>query len=806
MTRVRSGSRSLPVLLLYTCLLAACSDSSDGPDEERPGDTYSADIVWTDYGVPHITADDYGSLGYGAGYAYARENFCTIMREYVVSAGESARYLGDDGDLDSDFVMRLYNDAETVQRMIDEDLPDFVIDNLTGYAAGINRFLRETGVDNLAEGEEGCRGAAWVREIDLNDVVRQIHRTALRGSAVPLTDFITAAAPDTPMAQLDILPDWPEAAQIAAKLGAGYFDGGIDLPKGGALGSNAYAIGEQSSRSNSGLLFGNPHFPWQGQERFFMFHLTLPAEGYNVMGGALGGLPVPVIGFNRDLAWSHTVSTGNRFTFYELTLNPDDPLQYLYDDEWRDITPRTVSAERVGADGAVETVEHTFYMTHYGPVVDLGGLDTLLEGWPNVLGTVVAYRDANLENLRGLAQWVYMGKATDLGELTQALRDMGIPWVNTIAADRYGDAFYGDISVVPHVSATQQANCVRGILQSSVTDAGYTTLDGADSDCEWGSDEDVADGIFGYGSLPKLETREYAANANDSYWLANPRQLLEGYAPIIGAEGVEQSIRTRHTFSQAERRLAGTDGLGAPGFDIDSLRQLSYQATNHAAELVMDEVLTVCERLPDDPFAGISQTQLACEVLAGWDRTHKVDSVGGHVFYEFWREARDIDGLWAVPFNRADPVNTPRELNLEDDALVSQVEEALTRGAERLAAAGIPLDRPWGEVQFDEKNGTRHGMHGGSGSMMFSVITSDLVEGEGYSAIRHGNSYMQAVTWDETDCPDAWNIITYSQSTDPASPHYADMTELYSNGGWIDAPFCETDIEAQASDRATVAE
>ena len=32
--------------------------------------------------------------------------------------------------------------------------------------------------------------------------------------------------------------------------------------------------------------------------------------------------------------------------------------------------------------------------------------------------------------------------------------------------------------------------------------------------------------------------------------------------------------------------------------------------------------------------------------------------------------------------------------------------------------------------------------------MMFSVITSSLVPGEGYAAIRHGNSYMQAVTWE----------------------------------------------------------
>ena len=90
--------------------------------------------------------------------------------------------------------------------------------------------------------------------------------------------------------------------------------------------------------------------------------------------------------------------------------------------------------------------------------------------------------------------------------------------------------------------------------------------------------------------------------------------------------------------------------------------------------------------------------------------------------------------------------------------------------------------------------------------MMFSVITSGLEDGEGYSSIRHGNSYIQAITWDETDCPDAYAILTYSQSTDPASEHYADATKLYSNGGWIDMPFCEAARDAQEIGRVTISE
>jgi acyl-homoserine-lactone acylase len=39
-------------------------------------------------------------------------------------------------------------------------------------------------------------------------------------------------------------------------------------------------------------------------------------------------------------------------------------------------------------------------------------------------------------------------------------------------------------------------------------------------------------------------------------------------------------------------------------------------------------------------------------------------------------------------------------------------------------------------------------------------------------------------------------MLTYSQSPEPDSPHYQDLTELYSAGKWIDLPFTEAEISA----------
>ncbi|MEH6592160.1 MAG: penicillin acylase family protein [Halioglobus sp.] len=799
------------VLCLIALLTLACSDSDDNsganpPDSgPLPGPTYSAEVVWTEYGIPHVTADDWGSLGYGAGNAFAQHNYCVLMKEVVRGQGRSAELLGDDGDLALDFVMKLYNSDASLER-IKADLPDRVQDMLSGYAAGMNRYLADTGVDNLAEGDEGCRGASWVSEISEDDFLRFGHKVLMVGSSVAFANELVAAVPPAQdmVAAVSLSPEQLELdlKQFEAMTRDQVMDR-LGLPSPEVMGSNAYGIGRDASQINSGVLYGNPHFPWQGSRRFYMTHYTIPGE-YDVMGAGLFGIPLANIGFNKDVAWSHTVSTARRFSLHELTLNPDNPTEYVYDGEIIAMEPVTVSA--VNGDGA--TVEHTFYMSQFGPIADLGGLQDLLGGWPTLTGTVFAFNDANHENFRGLDQWIKWGQATSMDEFVSAAQDVGMPWVNTIAADRNGEGFYGDVSVVPHATQDKIDSCVRGLFGPVLIGFGVVSLDGSDSACDLGNDEGAPPNVLGFDNLPKLRTLEYGANANDSYWLANPRNLLTGFSQAIGKEEYQQSIRTRLTFVQAEERLNQTDELDGEGFTNQHVRDILNSARNHAAELVNEDVVAVCRAVDDWSVYGANPASMAqaCDILAAWDTRHTIDSVGGHVFTEFWRVARELDNLWAVPFDPTDPVNTPHTLNSVDADALESIRQALATSVQVLEDNGIALDLPWGEVQFVEKNGERIPLPGGSGAMLFSVITSDLIEGEGYSNPGSGNSYIHAVSWDETDCPDANAILTYSQSTDPASANYADATKLYSQSGWIDMPFCQADIEAQEVRRETIEE
>ena len=133
----------------------------------------------------------------------------------------------------------------------------------------------------------------------------------------------------------------------------------------------------------------------------------------------------------------------------------------------------------------------------------------------------------------------------------------------------------------------------------------------------------------------------------------------------------------------------------------------------------------------------------------------------------------------------------------------------------RLEQAGISPDAPLGDIQFQKKDGVKipimghseytGGMSiaeysGGSASMhpkepRAEVInsTSNLTE-EGYQ-INYGNSWMMTVNFTDSG-PKAQAVMSYSQSSNPESPHFEDQSQLYANSEFRDILFTEAEISA----------
>src|SRR3546814_8109304 len=82
-------------------------------------------------------------------------------------------------------------------------------------------------------------------------------------------------------------------------------------------------------------------------------------------------------------------------------------------------------------DGGLKTQSHDFWRTIYGPVVMRPGAF----GWD--ARTAYAIRDANFDNNRMIEVWQAMDAAPDLDVFARDIQQiLGLPWVNTVAADR----------------------------------------------------------------------------------------------------------------------------------------------------------------------------------------------------------------------------------------------------------------------------------------------------------------------------------------------------------------------------------
>ncbi len=311
---------------------------------------------------------------------------------FLTVRGERSRYFGPDAapdfslssatrNLTSDLYFQGVRDTGTVERLLDRPAPQgpsrAVKDLMRGWAAGYNAWLKQNRINDPA-----CQGAAWVRPVTTLDVFSRAYALGVLGGEGRLVDAITTARPPA-SGTAAAAPDAKAAARAASELFSA-----TDAD----MGSNAVAFRGDTTANGSGLLLGNPHYPWAGGRRFWQAQQTIPGE-LNVSRGALLGSPITQIGFNAKVAWSHTVATGVPMNVHQLTLDPADPTTYLVDGEPERMTKRTVT---VGVkDGA--PVTRTQWWTRYGPVVTSLGADLPL---PWTTGTAYALNDPNAANIR----------------------------------------------------------------------------------------------------------------------------------------------------------------------------------------------------------------------------------------------------------------------------------------------------------------------------------------------------------------------------------------------------------------------
>ena len=144
-------------------------------------------------------------------------------------------------------------------------------------------------------------------------------------------------------------------------------------------------------------------------------------------------------------------------------------------------------------------------------------------------------------------------------------------------------------------------------------------------------------------------------------------------------------------------------------------------------------------------------------------------------------------------------MHTPYGLNIANPVVEQSFADAVTD----LRNAGIPLDAPLRDWQYERRGAERIPIHGGPGGV--GRVQRDQRRAGPAPArtpatrnVPHGSSFVMVAQFTgDPDCPvDARTILTYSQSTNPNSPYFADQTRMFSNKQWVDEAYCEDEIAA----------
>jgi acyl-homoserine-lactone acylase len=825
MTKMNNKKKSLLSIVLLMGLSACNSDSNKNtpPPTTQPtpdvptlvafdnDGSLTANIRRTTYGVPHITGENLQSVGFGSGYAYAQDNICILADQIVKVRSERAKYFGadkvagsgDTGNIISDFghhALGVMKSAEELYPSMSENSRALI----EGYITGYNKYLTDTGIDNLAP---QCVGQPWVKPITAIEMTAYLFATSQYASGANST-FMQLAFLANPGATDEYLPyvgaksksvnQLVASAQtkiLTKQLALKAKSFGTTEVHLGDLGSNGWGIGKDKTENGKGIILANPHFPHTGHLKFYQSHVTIPGV-MDVMGGALQGFPVQNIGFNKNLGWTHTVSKSRRFVVYKLDLVQNNALQYTVDEEVKGITKKTYFVEVNAGGGSSVVLSKDYYYSHHGLMIETPASNGMAWSEANAF----TLRDSAEKNIDMIDHWLAMNLATNLTEFQQAFKDYnGIPWVNTMYADDEGNAFYIDKSRVHNLNDT-----ALGLMRTDPTLLGTRQLVGFDI-LPGNTALFEPDGLNSYEQAPKLLNSNYVQNSNDSYWFTNPSTPLSAYSILYGDDFSQLSLRTRMSLKLLN------DSAGADDkFNSAEVESALFSNRAYLAEAVMSDLLTQCQAQGTTPVAidngMLIDISTACIALANWDMRYNKESTAAHVFREFaykFTQSRHF----SIPFNSDIAASTPNTLVEDGSAL-----KALAMAIKNVETSGFTLDAMLGELQFTEKtkadgfaSGERFpwagAKHQEGGFNIFASAKSDdtlypihqytpvndvetgteLLSGlttNGYH-LNYGSSWMFVVNFTDNG-PNARGLLSYSQSSNTESEHHDDQNRYYS--------------------------
>ncbi len=720
----------------------------------------------TEYGVPHILADNERAAGFGMGYVQAEDHCQTIMRHILSARGELAATFGDvDDNVEKDFwnkQYRIFDRANETYGLLDADWRAM----LEGYATGFNVYVEQ----HRSELPD------WVRSITGPDV-----------AAHGLTGVARFAF---------------NRGKIVDKFVAAMKGGENPVVRPEDIGSNMWAFDGTRTESGKAILMGNPHQPWSDVATYYEAHITIPGR-YNMYGSTFIGRPVLTTGFNQHLGWTHTVNYPDLEEIYSLALNRRNANEYMYDGRAIPIT-RSVAKVGVKSRSGTANLERTFEYTPLGPVIYRDS------------SNIYVLKSAAYDEYRFYQQWYRLGQAKDFAGYHKALEAMSIPMFNIGYADDKGNIYYlwnGTVPRLPH--ASHDAVAVRAEGRSDVWSS-FVSLNDLPQllNPKGGYVMNSNSAPYFTNLNERLRRSNYPAYFPDNYLSMRSQHSLQlinndrkfSLDAIIKLKFNEYALLA----SRVKDDLIAAVEAGQGGSTVTTQTTTPAPAKPKSDLSTILGILSEVEKIisdRDDKPTPTTQTTTvsggdpevarALDTLRSWDGSLAKGSRGSALFQEWWTTYcgeldynTDRTQLFAEDWSETRPIETPRGLRNPEKAA-----QAFHDAMASLKQQYGTWDVTWGDIHRFRRGNVNLPMGGGGHDLgAFRVVLYDKASDGRYVA-NSGDSWIFAVEFGAT--PKAYTVVAYSQSGDPKSAHYNDQAELYIGGKMKRAAFTESEIQAQ---------
>ncbi len=390
-------------------------------------------IIFDNYGVPHIYAKNLDDLVFAQGYVHARDRLFGMELVRRASEGRLSEIFGK-SMLNTDIFLRTIG-FDKINDTLWETLTSEEKHILEMYARGVNAYINEGKLPPEFK-LLGIKPEPWKAKQSLG-YIRLMGWDLSSGFNYDWILYQISNKVDSSKFA-EIIPSCPSNAPQIIPMNSHILMGMRQFKKMfsglGVSGSNSWVVSGKKSVTGKPILANDPHLSIKMPILWYEVHLNAP--GLNLYGVSLPALPFVVIGHNDHIAWGLTNVMMDDADLIIEKVNPQNPNQYWYNGHWENFI---VKVDTIKIKGSAPYILKTRWTVH-GPIVS---------DIKKIKDKVVALRWTGYMKTDEFKAIMKIAFAKNWEQFVDGVKNFKVPGQNFLYADVNGNIGYVTGSGIP---------------------------------------------------------------------------------------------------------------------------------------------------------------------------------------------------------------------------------------------------------------------------------------------------------------------------------------------------------------------